>query len=60
MKGQLEDDLVGMEYEHTVILRPGLLMGPRYVFCLLILPLVLYLSTTSFHILEKYWKVWLT
>lgn len=31
MKGQLEDDLIGMNYEHTVILRPGLLMGPRYV-----------------------------
>ncbi|KAI9631758.1 putative endoplasmic reticulum protein [Dioszegia hungarica] len=29
MKGQLEDDLIGMNYEHTVILRPGLLMGPR-------------------------------
>lgn len=27
MKGEMEDALIGMEFDKTVILRPGLLMG---------------------------------
>jgi hypothetical protein len=29
MKGELEDEFKALSFEHTVILRPGLLMGER-------------------------------
>jgi uncharacterized protein YbjT (DUF2867 family) len=31
IKGQLEEDFKKLDFEHCIILRPGLLMGARYV-----------------------------
>jgi hypothetical protein len=31
IKGELEENFKSLDFDHCVILRPGLLMGPRYV-----------------------------
>jgi uncharacterized protein YbjT (DUF2867 family) len=31
IKGELEEDFKKLDFEHCIILRPGLLMGTRYV-----------------------------
>jgi hypothetical protein len=32
IKGELEEDFKNLDFDHCVILRPGLLMGARYVY----------------------------